>query len=93
MLKLKRLNKALGDYKRLNEGGDNSARYGLLMYDYDSKVFWTDEFYDVERRSNINYGSPDIICVSKVLNECGLAVNMKNVKLFCLGLDLIKGSK
>ena len=80
-MKIHNLKKAIGDYKRFNDGGAYSPRYGLLMYEKSSGYLWADEFYDLGHNSYIVYDD-DIVNLGLLMKEKGIEVNMKNTKEF-----------
>ena len=80
-MKIHNLKKAIGDYKRFNEGGAYNPRYGLLMYEKSSGYLWTDEFYDLGHNSYIVYDD-DVVNLGLLMKEKGIEVNMKNTKEF-----------
>lgn len=84
MLKLKGLNKAIGDYHRANSGGPYSPRYGVLMLDKSTGEIWTDEFYDLEHRRFAVYKSDDIINLGYRMENEGWEITRDNIKEYCL---------
>lgn len=84
MLKLKGLNKAIGDYHRANSGGPYSARYGFLMLDKSTGEIWTDEFYSLGQNEWKEYHSNDIINLGhRMENDCW-EITRDNIKEYCL---------
>ena len=81
-MKIHNLKKAIGDYKRFNEGGAYSPRYGLLMYEKSSGYLWTDEFYDLGHNAHAIYANDDIVNLGLAMKEKGIEINMKNTKAF-----------
>ena len=81
-MKIHNLKKAIGDYKRFNEGGAYSPRYGLLMYEKSSGHLWTDEFCDLGHNAYIVYDYDDIVNLGLLMKEKGIEINMKNPKAF-----------
>lgn len=43
-MKLKKLKKAVRDYRKFNQGGIFSPEYGILMFDKSDGELWTDYF-------------------------------------------------
>lgn len=82
MLKLKGLNKAIGDYHRANSGGPYSARYGHLMLDKSTGEIWTDEFYSLGQNEWKEYHSSDIINLGLIMENAGYEINRDNIKDF-----------
>ena len=83
MLKLKGLNKAIGDYHRANSGGPYSPRYGVLMLDKSTGEIWTDEFYDIGHNHFAVYKSDDIINLGLIMENDGYEITRDAVKDFC----------
>ena len=82
-MKIHNLKKAIGDYKRFNEGGAYNPRYGLLMYEKSSGHLWTDEFCDLGHNSYIVYDDDgDVVNLGLLMKEKDIEVNMKNTKEF-----------
>ena len=82
-MKIHNLKKAIGDYKRFNEGGAYNPRYGFLMYEKSSGHLWTDEFYDLGHNSYIVYDDDgDVVNLGLLMKEKDIEVNMKNTKEF-----------
>ena len=81
-MKIHNLKKAIGDYKRFNEGGTYSLRYGFLMYEKSSGHLWTDEFCDLGHNSYIVYDDDDVVNLGLLMKEKGIESNMKNTKAF-----------
>lgn len=81
-MKIKGLKKAVGDYKRANEGGPYSPRYGFLMFDLSDGELWVDEFYSLGHNDWKEYHSNSIVNLGHMMSEKGIGVNMKNVKNF-----------
>ena len=81
-MKIHNLKKAIGDYKRFNEGGAYSPRYGFLMYEKSSGHLWTDEFCDLGHNSYIVYDDDDVVNLGLLMKEKGIEINMKNTKSF-----------
>ena len=81
-MKIHNLKKAIGDYKRFNEGGAYSPRYGLLMYEKSSGYLWTDEFCDLGHNAHVIYANDDVVNLGLLMKEKGIEVNMKNTKEF-----------
>lgn len=84
MLKLKGLNKAIGDYHRANSGGPYSPRYGVLMLDKSTGEIWTDEFYDLGHKHFAVYKSDDIINLGYMMENDGYEITRDNIKEYCL---------
>ena len=82
MLKLKGLNKAIGDYHRANSGSPYSPRYGVLMLDKSTGEIWTDEFYDLGHKHFAVYKSDDIINLGLIMENDGYEINRDSVKDF-----------
>lgn len=80
MKNIKGIKKAVGDYQRANKGGAYSPRYGVLMYNEEENILWTDEFYDLGHNSYRVYGSEYTHHLSNLMEQQGIEVNMKNVK-------------
>ena len=80
MLKLKGLNKAIGDYHRANSGGPYSPRYGVLMLDKSTGEIWTDEFYSLGQNEWKEYHSKDIINLGLIMENDGYEINRDTVK-------------
>lgn len=83
MLKLKGLNKAIGDYHRANSGSPYSPRYGYLMLDKSTGKIWTDEFYDLGHKHFAVYKSDDIINLGLIMENDGYEITRDAVKDFC----------
>lgn len=85
MLKLKGLNKAIGDYHRANSGSRSpyNPRYGYLMLDKSTGEIWCDEFYSLGHNEWITYHSQDIINLGIIMEYQGYEINRENVKEFC----------
>lgn len=81
-MKITGLKNAIGDYKRANEGGAYSNKYGYLMFDTSDGEIWTDEFYSVGQNEWKEYHSDSIINLGKMMNEHNIEINMKNTKEF-----------
>ena len=81
-MKMTGLKKAVGSYKKLNNGGAYSPHYGYLMYDKSTGELWTDEFYDYGQNNWINYNDDDVINIGKLMTDVGINVNMQNVKQY-----------
>ena len=81
-MKIHNLKKAIGDYKRFNEGGAYNPRYGFLMYEKSSGRLWTDEFYNLGHNAYIIYDDDDVINLGLLMKEKDIEVNMKNTKEF-----------
>ena len=82
-MKIHNLKKAIGDYKRFNDGDAYSPRYGLLMYEKSSGHLWTDEFYDLGHNAYIVYDDDgDVVNLGLLMKEKDIEVNMKNTKEF-----------
>ena len=82
-MKIHNLKKAIGDYKRFNEGGAYNPRYGLLMYEKSSGHLWTDEFCDLGHNAYIVYDDDgDVVNLGLLMKEKDIEVNMKNTKEF-----------
>ena len=82
-MKIHNLKKAIGDYKRFNDGGAYSPRYGLLMYEKSSGHLWTDEFYDLGHNAYIVYDDDgDVVNLGLLMKEKDIEVNIKNTKEF-----------
>jgi hypothetical protein len=81
-MKIKGLKKAVGAYKRANEGGYYSPYYGRLMYDKSNGTLWTDEFYSLGHNSWVEYNSDSIVNLGAMMADEEIAVNMENVKEF-----------
>ena len=81
-MKIHNLKKAIGDYKRFNEGGAYSPRYGLLMYEKSSGHLWTDEFCDLGHNAHAIYANDDVVNLGLLMKEKGIEINMKNTKEF-----------
>ena len=84
MLKLKGLNKAIGDYHRANSGGPYSPRYGVLMLDKSTGEIWTDEFYDLGHRRCAIYKTDNIINLGYTMENEGWEITRDNIKEYCL---------
>ena len=84
MLKLKGLNKAIGDYHRANSGSPYSPRYGVLMLDKSTGEIWTDEFYDLGHNHFAVYKSDDIINLGYRMENEGWEITRDNIKEYCL---------
>ena len=82
MAKIQGIKKAVGDYKKANEEGNYSPRYGYLMYNVENGEIWTDEFYSLGHSNWEDYENKAIINIGKIMEERGIAVTMKNVKAF-----------
>ena len=81
-MKIHNLKKAIGDYKRFNEGGAYNPRYGFLMYEKSSGHLWTDEFCDLGHNAYIVYDDDDVVNLGLLMKEKGIEINMKNTKAF-----------
>lgn len=81
-IKIKGLKKAIGDYKRANEGGPYSPRYGRLMMDEETFEVWTDEFYSLGHNSWNEYANPCVINLGQMMAEEGYEISMKGVKKY-----------
>ena len=81
-MKIKGLKKAIGDYKRANEEGYYSPRYGYLMFDKEDGEIWTDEFYSLGHNEWKEYHSDTIVDIGKMMSDQEIKINMKNVKDF-----------
>ena len=81
-MKIHNLKKAIGDYKRFNDGGAYSQRYGLLMYEKSSGYLWTDEFCDLGHNAYIVYDDDDVVNLGLLMKEKDIEVNMENTKAF-----------
>ena len=81
-MKIHNLKKAIGDYKRFNEGGAYNPRYGFLMYEKSSGYLWTDEFYDLGHNAHTIYANDDVVNLGLLMKEKGIEVNMENTKAF-----------
>lgn len=81
-MKIKGLKKAIGDYKRANEEGYHSPRYGYLMFDKEDGEIWTDEFYSLGHNEWKEYHSDTIVDLGQMMSEQELEINMKTVKEF-----------
>ena len=81
-MKIHNLKKAIGDYKRFNEGGAYNPRYGFLMYKKSSGYLWTDEFYDLGHNTHAIYANDDVVNLGLLMKEKGIEINMKNTKAF-----------
>lgn len=82
-MKIHNLKKAIGDYKRFNEGGTYNPRYGFLMYEKSSGCLWTDEFYDLGHNAYIVYNDDDdVVNLGLLMKEKDIEVNMENTKAF-----------
>ena len=82
MLKLKGLNKAIGDYHRANSGGPYSARNGRLMLNKSTGEIWTDEFYSFNLNNWKEYHSKDIINLGLIMENDGYEITREEVKDF-----------
>ena len=82
IMKLIGLEKAVGNYKQLNAGGQYSPIYGLLMFDTETGELWTDEFCDIGHNSYKQYHKDSIVCLSSILRYHGMEVNINNVRLY-----------
>lgn len=83
MLKLKGLNKAIGDYHRANSGSPYSARHGHLMLNKSTGEIWTDEFYGSNLNNWKEYHSKDIINLGLCMLDDGYEITRDAVKDFC----------
>ena len=81
-MKIKGLKKAIGDYKRANEEGYHSPRYGYLMFDKEDGEIWTDGFYSLGHNEWKEYHSDTIVDLGQMMSEQELEINMKTVKEF-----------
>lgn len=81
-MKIKGLKTAVGDYKRANQEGYYSPRYGRLMFDKEDGEIWTDEFYSLGHNEWKEYQSDTIVNLGSMMSEQELEINMKNVKEF-----------
>lgn len=68
-MKLKGLKKAIGDFKRVNAGGDYSPSYGLLMLHTGTGEIWVDYFYDLGHNSWIDYHDEAIVNLGRLMHE------------------------
>lgn len=84
MLKLKGLNKAIGDYHRSNSGGPYSSRYGYLMLDKSTGEIWCDEFYSLGQNEFKRYHSDNIINLGYRMESEGYEITRDNIKEYCL---------
>ena len=82
MKNIKGLKKAVGDYKRANEGGAYSPNYGYLMYNKTTGELWTDEFYSTGHNNWKAYEDSSIVNLGEMMREREIEVNMVNVKDF-----------
>lgn len=76
------LKKAVGDYQRANAEGQNSPRYGYLMFDKEDGSLWTDEFYSLGHNEWKEYHSDTIINLGRMMEREGIEINMENVREF-----------
>ena len=81
-MKITGLKKAVGTYKRVNAGGYYSSHYGNLMYDKTTGKLWCDEYCDWGRGDCTIYRDKNIVNLSAAMDNCGIDVNMQNVKQY-----------
>jgi hypothetical protein len=79
IMKLKGLKKAVGDYKRYNNGGVYDPHYSNLMFNVKTGELWNDEFYDLGHNSYVQYNDKNIINLSAIMES---EVTMNNIKDF-----------
>lgn len=77
---IKGIKGAVGEYKRANSGGWLSPWYGCMMLDREDGQVWTDTFYNLGHNEWKEYHSQSIICLSKLMNEMGIEINMRNTR-------------
>lgn len=85
MMKITGIKKAVGEYRRCNEGGYYSPRYGRMMLDRATGEVWVDEFYSIGHNSWKEYHDESIINIVNWAYDNGYAeepVNMANVKIW-----------
>lgn len=83
-MKLKKLKKAVRDYRKFNQGGIFSPEYGILMFDKSDGELWTDYFYSIGHNEWKVYHSDDIVYLSNMMEERGIDVTAENVEQFIL---------
>lgn len=79
---IKGLKKAVGEYKKYNEGGQYSPEYGVLMFDTSTNEVWTDYFYSIGHNNYKVYEDKRIINLGKIMEKANIDVTMQNVKAF-----------
>lgn len=79
-MKIRGLQKAVGDYRRYTSAGAYSPRYGNIMFNPEDGCLWTDEFYSLGHNSWKQYENKYIVNISAQLERLGLPITMENIK-------------
>ena len=80
MTKITGIKKAVGEYKRANEGGYYSASYGILMLDRSTGEVWCDYFCSLGHNEWKVYHDAAIIDLGREIEQSGDSVSMKTVR-------------
>ena len=81
-MQIKGVKKAVGDYKRLNAGGQYSPRYGYLMLDRSTGAVWVDEFYAIGHGDFKQYHSTAVINLGNCIHADDKDINMATVRAY-----------